>query len=132
MKIEEVEISWLLKNITRSVDIWGFDGEPGGWAALLRVKTAPNLILDMMENGQKDPILIEELEDGTYEQSNGHHRLAAAILLGWDTILVTKDDSHGWNTSGIDSVELYELDYDDPDFIFFINLYDEMRDSLND
>lgn len=55
----------------------------------------------MEEFGQLAPIILEG-EEGEWTQSNGHHRLWAAVALGWDTIDVIIDDYSGnvrWSES---------------------------------
>lgn len=51
--------------------------------------------LDDFEQGQRDPILVRRMTDGSFFVHNGHHRMVAAMMLGWDTIkaLVLPADS---------------------------------------
>lgn len=51
--------------------------------------------LDDFEQGQRDPILVRRMTDGSFYVHNGHHRMVAAMMLGWDTIkaLVLPADS---------------------------------------
>src|SRR5688572_24434240 len=105
-----IEIEDILKNVTKSYD-HVIDGTPEGWVHFLKWKFCPSLATDMMENGQIDPISIEIHGDGAWEQGNGHHRLACAIMLGWDEILVQTDVCN-WETNGIESSGYWICDGD--------------------
>lgn len=108
MTVVRMRISDIMQNLTDSVDLQGLYS-PLDWANFLIEKCSTELIELMMEHGQEKPIHIDyepsawsTREADRYrpigwELGNGHHRLAAAILLGWDTILV--EDGEGYEHS---------------------------------
>lgn len=106
--IRSVAVRDLLRNLTDSVD--GYDlGCPRGWQEMLAEKVAdeefPALLHALVAEGQRDPIAVAdwrgERGEPLWEMGNGHHRLTAAILLGWDEVLVVftynlKTKRSGW------------------------------------
>lgn len=72
--------------------------------------------LDSFAEGQTHPILLQRRyannnTDYNLMLINGHHRLVAAILLGWDTIqaVYADDDSDTtWELSGGEETECWE------------------------
>jgi len=47
--------------------------------------------LDDFAQGQREPILVRRVKK-TWHLMNGHHRLAAAMLLGWDELDAIRED----------------------------------------
>lgn len=108
--MKEVSIAWILQNLGSTCD-FGEIGSDTNWVEIIAKKFNEPLVADMLENGQVDAICISK--PGTWNGSecwklgNGHHRLVAAIMLGWDTIRVT-DGPGEWNQNGYVS----DLDFD--------------------
>lgn len=88
--IEMWPISRVLKTVEESADFSCLN-TPEDWLRLMALKasdsTFPLLLESMQQCGQLDPICVENGFLG-----NGHHRLVAAMLLGWDDILVDDSD----------------------------------------
>lgn len=99
--IREVPIRDLLHNLKDSIDSYALE-YVGGWQEMIRECMAdaqfPALVRALQEHGQLDPICATEwyTSDGEpcWEMGNGHHRLTAAILLGWETITVDFSSSY--------------------------------------
>lgn len=96
--IEEWPISKVLQTVTYSIDVGPLKYDCQ-WVYLLRYKSTDDeafyATLEALESeGQLDPICVFfNTEYGWWELGNGHHRLIAALLLGWDTILVDTSDN---------------------------------------
>lgn len=66
------------------------------------------LVEDIRENGYMDPVFLHEGFAWSYfteteTLGNGHHRVVAAVDLGYTHIPVTRDDDDQWTESGITS-----------------------------
>lgn len=88
---ETTPIVDILRDATESYD--GFDlSTPEGWLAMFEYKSNDYGFMDLVDSldeyGQANPIMWR---DGVV--GNGHHRLTAAIWLGWDTIVTTRQQS---------------------------------------
>lgn len=100
-----VSIVDILKN-TLSTSDWNEVYTPGDWQAGIAYKVSDpqfmDLLEDMMANGQR--------RRGGWHMGNGHHRFAAALLLGWDTILTIEPDDFGdtWHPDSNDCGWKYE------------------------
>lgn len=106
--IRPVPVRELLRNLTDSLDLYDL-GSPEGWLDMMAEKVAdeefPALLHALMAEGQQAPIAVSDWygADGEplWEMGNGHHRLTAAILLGWDEVMVVftyqlKHKASGW------------------------------------
>jgi hypothetical protein len=62
---------------------------------------------DLAEQGFLDPIYVYlphtrfDKSNRTENMGNGHHRLVAALDLGWTYVPVTRNPDHQWRDSGI-------------------------------
>lgn len=119
MAVIRIRISDLMQNLTHSVDLCELYA-PVDWANFLMQKCSTELIGLMMRHGQEKPIRIYCNDDvGIYryrcgwELGNGHHRLAAAILLGWDTILVEDGQYGDYDEEHLDDWEATDSTYDE-------------------
>lgn len=89
---EYVSLEWALKNLTGSVD--GFDDDEGvDWSGMLANKGRDgqfaSLVLSMLAIGFTVPVCFwNNGYDAGWSMGNGHHRMAAAILLGLDEVFV--------------------------------------------
>lgn len=92
-----MKISEILQTACCSVDYFDceFDGSPESWVRLMMEKCSWEMIISMHAEGQKYPIYFGNVDDQFIDEfapgpgiGNGHHRLVAAILLGWDEILI--------------------------------------------
>jgi hypothetical protein len=128
--ITRIAICKLMQRITKSYDCI-IDGTAYSWAELLIEKASIPLMQDMLEHGQIDPIMIDITHEG-WELGNGHHRLACAILLGWDTIeCAINDAGKGWAESGMITEGYIENDAEDGDILakaLVDGIYETMRD----
>jgi ParB-like nuclease domain len=63
-----------------------------------------NLVESIREDGFMDPIFLYDkdtsFQPGTEMLGNGHHRVCAALELGYTYIPVTRDDQYQWEESG--------------------------------
>lgn len=98
--ITMVKVSDLLRNVTETLDYFK-TSEPSEWLRMITDKSADEqfaTIIRLIETeGFTDPIGIMEY-DGYWLLGNGHHRMAAAILLGLDEIPVVIGNT--WPISG--------------------------------
>lgn len=102
-----VPVRDLLRNLTDSMDEYDLL-TPRGWLEMIREKSDDEqfwpLVASMLAHGQRDPICVTEWYDGygepRWEQGNGHHRLVAAILLGWDELLVDFSEEYSRRSDG--------------------------------
>lgn len=90
MTAEWVKVTDILQNTTDTLD-WFLVSEPSEWLRMIREKSMDSqfaTIIRLIETeGFTDPIGIVK-NDGAWYLGNGHHRLAAAILMGLDKVLV--------------------------------------------
>lgn len=132
-----ISITEILKTAKASVDFNSkvdaclFTGEPEHWVKLMQNKLSPELIEMMMHEGQKTPIMFYRL-GGEITIGNGHHRLTAAILLGWDEILIEDDWNRELSTFATDLWECEDQDAlpSDPDVLFLLEALEEVEASL--
>lgn len=93
--MQTMTVTDILRTATSSCDFSSFDGSPQEWMRLIQEKANDTgfgrLIDSILENGWETGSAIGF--DGAYI-SEGHHRLAAAILLGLDEIPIA-----GWGSS---------------------------------
>jgi hypothetical protein len=91
-EVQSWDIENILYHVSESADFPEFDGSSSMWAYLIASKGGdhhtPILIERILEEGFTDPICLYRTEYGGWGLGNGHHRLAAAILLGLDSIPV--------------------------------------------
>lgn len=84
----------ILQYVTGSVDIC-FNGREVDWFEIFAAKVSHDhfdtLVDTLIEQGFTMPIVLGESHLGGYIVGNGHHRLCAAILLGFDEIPVIID-----------------------------------------
>jgi hypothetical protein len=113
----------ILQTITGSLDMYAFIGYEGKHTEALPGESLRQVLTDdgrtvfwqgMMEHKCSDPgfgLLVESIQrDGWLAPigwdpelcylSNGHHRMAAAILLGLDAIPTTVTDATCWSADG--------------------------------
>lgn len=101
--VRMVSVRELLRNLTDSIDFFDLCSAQG-WLDMLADKASdeefPALLRALQAEGQLHPIVILEWYgangEALWELGNGHHRLTAAILLGWDEVLVL------FSTKGLD------------------------------
>lgn len=90
--VEMVSVAWIMQNLSDSID--GFCGPAGefDWVGMISHKAADRdfmpLVGTIITHGFRVPIVIIPLDERSFKMGNGHHRLAAAILLGLDEIPV--------------------------------------------
>jgi hypothetical protein len=105
-----VPVEWLMKNITESVDRVDLKGDIRN---LFRAKaTDPSfgsLLDSIIDDGFTTPICVQAYND-RYIQGNGHHRLAAAILLCLEAIPVYFTDSSDYMCSHITDSLSWRID----------------------
>lgn len=89
-----VPVKMLLQTITHSVDVYDLAGEDD-WFDMIAQKMWDDsfwaLVDTIPEKGFLYPICVQRKEWG-WVLGNGHHRLAAAILLGLDNVPVVFSD----------------------------------------
>lgn len=115
--IRLVPIRDLLRNLTDSCDCYDLDSAYG-WLDMMADKASdeefPALLRALVAEGQRDPIAILEWygADGEplWELGNGHHRVTAAILLGWEEIsclftIRATDDRSGYGSEHDTSID---------------------------
>jgi hypothetical protein len=94
-----VAISEILTKVKDTADGYYVGDGSYEWFRLIGSKMqdvqTPAIIRAIDDEGFNVPICIEVLEDDYWKLGNGHHRLAIAILLGFDEIPV---DFSGWYT----------------------------------
>lgn len=89
-EVEMVSVEWLLNNLLYSVDGCNDDNGVIDWGELIRYKNDDSLadvVYTIQEKGFRVPICAYRYEDG-WALGNGHHRVAASILLCLDQIPV--------------------------------------------
>lgn len=89
---EKVKTEWILKNLTGSSDGFG-DGDGVDWREVIVQKLwSPNydgLVGALAKDGFKMPICLYYKHEPTrWQLGNGHHRMAIAILLCLEEVLV--------------------------------------------
>lgn len=108
----------LLQRLKCSNDGYQLGSSSLEWVRMMQEKFSGSLMRSMYEDGLACPVMIEycDLWD-CYDRSphfvisNGHHRLTAAILLGWDEIAICDD----WEISHPYDAPFYDDRFDDPD-----------------
>lgn len=121
-EIREVPIRDLLHNLRDSIDSFALDFY-SGWQEMIRdcVRDPqfPALVRALQEYGQLDPVCVTEwyTSDGEpcWEMGNGHHRLTAAILLGWETITVDFSSDYSDRSDANDCKWANDSTYDESD-----------------
>ena len=101
-----VDIADLLRNLDGSCDVGG----EGDWIGrMFMEKVLDNeigyLIESLLENGQTVPLNIIGYGSG-FEMGNGHHRLCAMLLSGFDTVDVVVDECMSFCGSEDDSLDM--------------------------
>ena len=101
-----VDIADLLRNLDGSCDV----GNDIAWVeTMFMEKVLDNeigyLIESLLENGQTVPLNIIGYGSG-FEMGNGHHRLCAMLLSGFDTVDVVVDEYMDFNSSEDDSLDI--------------------------
>ena len=91
--VEMVSPAWIMQNATNSVD--GFrDGDSVNYEKMIDTKANDygfgNLVATILSEGFRIPIVLDlsYSGEGTITHGNGHHRMAAALLLCLDEIPV--------------------------------------------
>lgn len=112
MRIENIELKWLLKAEWGDFECFLEWGEPvtdHEETAFINYKVEDISFewLDDFEQGQREPIFVREYGKNNYYLVNGHHRLFAAMLLGWDTLKALILDAEECND------EAWEISSDD-------------------
>lgn len=118
--VEAVPLEWILNNVTGSSDFYNTP-EEDLWEVWLSRKSQDQcfepLVSAIQEEGFRVPIILHEQGNGFY-QSNGHHRVAAAILLAIDYVLV------GW------AIPWEKSNPDEFQHNYHANLYEGLSDML--
>lgn len=100
-----IDIVDLLRNLDGSYDV---GGESGWIERMFMEKVLDNeigyLIESLLENGQTVPLNIIGYGSG-FEMGNGHHRLCAMLLSGFDTVDVVVDECMNFGGSEDDSLD---------------------------
>ena len=100
-----IDIVDLLRNLDGSCDV---GGDIGWIERMFMEKVLDNeigyLIESLLENGQTVPLNIIGYGSG-FEMGNGHHRLCAMLLSGFDTVDVLVDEYMDFNNSEDDSLD---------------------------
>lgn len=100
--VNMVPVEWLMKNLTDSVDRVDICDD---LFDLFREKATDSgfgyLIESIIDNGFTTPICVQNYYPGRFTQGNGHHRLAAAILLCLDEIPVYFTDTDDYMCSHV-------------------------------
>lgn len=101
--VEMVSVEWIMQNTTDSIDGFGATDEEHrpyvDYGYLVRSKATDHCFGDLvgtiMERGFRVPIVLVQnyYAEGDLMHGNGHHRMAAAILLGIDEIPVYWNDA---------------------------------------
>lgn len=117
--VTHVSVEWILKNVTYSVDgfnrcadhdYYGYrcDSDCSSemdWQMMIEDKfwdTNLQMMLSIMESGIRNPICLRNYHaSGRWEQGNGHHRLAMAILTGMESVPVVFSFEHEYMMSWI-------------------------------
>lgn len=119
---EWVKVSDVMKQITEFGDFINDNVGPQEWFDMmtekLRERQTPAIIRSIEENGFNKPIILRDLY-GPWTLANGHHRLAIAILLGLDEILVDYNTPFGYSDKGFYDMQaaVQKGDSDEADFI---------------
>lgn len=115
--MNSIKITDLLQRLKCSNDGYQL-GSPLEWLRMMQDKFSGGLMRSMYAEGLRHPVMIElcdfpECQDTSahYVISNGHHRLTAALLLGWDEIPVCDE----WETSDPTGAQFFDDRFDDPD-----------------
>lgn len=100
-----IDIVDLLRNLYGSCDV----GSGDTWIErMFMEKVLDNeigyLIESLLENGQTVPLNIIGYGSG-FEMGNGHHRLCAMLLSGFDTVDVVVDECMNFRSSEDDSLD---------------------------
>ncbi len=114
-EVRPVPIRELMRNLTDSYDDYDLS-TPEGWLDMLAEKASdrefPALLRARRADGQVDPSAVSDWygRDGEplWELGNGHHRLVAAILLGWDAVLVAFSENPTDRISGYGTSKAYD------------------------
>lgn len=113
--VEMVDVEWIMQNATDSVDGFSdYDGVGVDYDELVRNKATDysfgNLIATILDRGFRVPIVLVRNFHGDPESvvhGNGHHRMAAAILLCLSEIPVYWADgkTEGYMVPGVSDSE---------------------------
>ena len=111
-----IDIVDLLRNLDGSCDV----GNDIAWVeSMFMEKVLDNeigyLIESLLENGQTVPLNIIGYGSG-FEMGNGHHRLCAMLLSGFDTVDVVVDECMDFAGSEDDSLDKSYSDEADESF----------------
>ena len=100
-----VDIVDLLRNLDGSCDV---GGDIAWVETMFTEKVLDNeigyLIESLLENGQTVPLNIIGCGSG-FEMGNGHHRICAMLLSGFDTVDVVVDERMDFDVSEDDSLD---------------------------
>lgn len=108
-----VSIVEIMEKVYETADEYYLEAGPREWLRMIKEKTydqqTPAIIRAIERVGFIDPICIEDHGSLGWYLGNGHHRLAIAILLGLDEILV--DFSSDYSLESTRHDDLIEADY---------------------
>lgn len=113
--VNDIPVADLLKNVVYSVDMFSMKTEQD-WLDMMKHKTYDwsfwALCDEIPVKGFLAPIGIQVKPNGKWVLGNGHHRVAAAILLCLDSVKVyVSDDPMNWQQTDPDGVK-FDSEYD--------------------
>lgn len=114
--VNDIPVVELLKNIDYSVDMFSMKTEQD-WLEMMKFKSYDwsfwALCDEIPTRGFLAPIGIQVKPNGKWVLGNGHHRVAAAILLCLDSVkaYVSLDDAMNWRRTDPEGVN-FDSEYD--------------------